>query len=204
MLMVGSKLVGYPVLSLHVGGEIARTTRAIIDPDGLKIIGYELTGPLIRGDVGDILDVSSVREFSSRGMIVDSSDEFTTREDVVRVDKVMELNFKLVGLKVVSEDGKNLGKVGDYTVDTESFVIYQLIVKRPAMKALLDPELTINRSQIVEVDDYKVTVKNENEKVETKAEVKNFTPNFVNPFREPQFSADALERGTNSPFRDPS
>lgn len=188
MLVAGSKLAGYPVLSLHVGGEIARTKEPIIDPDGLKIIGYKLEGPLIGSEVGDILDVNSVREFAASGMIVDSSDEFANRGDIVRMDKVMDLNFKLVGLKVVTENGKNLGKVGDYTVDADSFTIYQLIVRRPVLKSLLDPELTINRSQIIEVDDYKITVKNEEEKVTVEEKVKDFKPNFVNPFREPQFS----------------
>lgn len=189
--MVGSKLLGYPVLSLHVGGEIARTKSPIIDPDGLKVIGYSVDGPLIRGEIGNILDIGSIREFSNRGMIIDSIDEFVFSGDIVRLDKVMALNFNLVGLKVVTKDGKTLGKVSDYTVDTDSFMVYQLVVKRPVMKSLLDPELTINRSQITEIDDYKVTIKNEDEKVtkSTKKEkVKDFTPNFVNPFREPQFS----------------
>ena len=188
MLVVGSKLLGYPVLSLHVGGEIARIADPIIDPEGLKIIGYTLSGALIRDEVGNILDMNSLREFANQGMIVDSIDEFTKREDVVRLDKVMSLNFKLIGLKVVTKSGKKLGKVADYTLDTDSFMIYQIIVQRPALKSLLDPELTINRSQIVEVDDYKIIVKNEEEKVSVKEEVKDFKPNFVNPFREPQFS----------------
>lgn len=188
MLVVGSKLLGYPVLSLHVGGEIARTVEPIIDPEGLKILGYTLSGSLIRDEVGDILDISSVREFAPQGMIVDSVDEFVNREDVVRMDKVMTLNFGLVGLKVVTENDNNLGKVSDYTVDTESFMIYQLIVRRPTLKSLVDPELTINRSQIVEVDDYKVVVKNEKKNVSVEERAKDFKPNFVNPFREPQFS----------------
>jgi len=188
MLMAGSKLLGYPVLSLHVGGAIARTAEPIVDPDGLKIIGYTLEGSLIRGDVGNVLDISSVREFANNGLIVDSIDEFVNRGDVVRLDRVMGLNFKLVGLKVVTEDGKVLGKITDYTLDTQSFMVYQLIVRRPTLKSLIDPELTINRSQIVEVDDYKIVVKNEKEKVDVKAAAKDFTPNFVNPFREPQFS----------------
>jgi len=188
MLVTGSKLLGYAVLSLHVGGEIARTVEPIIDPEGLKILGYTLDGPLIRGEVGDILDISSVREFAPQGMIVDSVDEFVNREDVVRMDKVMALNFGLVGLKVVTEGDENLGKVSDYTVDTESFMIYQLIVRRPTLKSLVDPELTINRSQIVEVDDYKVVVKNEKKNVSVEERAKDFKPNFVNPFAEPQFS----------------
>lgn len=194
MLIVGSKLLGYPVLSLHVGGEIARTEKAIINPEGLKIVAYTVTGPMLKNqDVGDILEVSDIRELSPRGMIVDSSDNFVLREDIIRLDEIMSLNFRLIGLKVVTQDGKKLGKVSDYTVDSGSFMVYQIIVQRPAMKALLDPELTINRSQIVEIDDYKIIIKNEEEKVKVEAKPKEFTPNFINPFREPNYAPSDSE-----------
>jgi sporulation protein YlmC with PRC-barrel domain len=195
MLVLGSKLLKYPVLSLHVGGEIARTETAIINPEGLKVVAYTLTGPLLKNnDVGDILDVTDIRELSPRGMIVDSIDNFVLREDVIRLDQIMSLNFRLIGLKVVSTDGKKLGRVSDYTIDDSSFMVYQIIVGRPAIKALIDPELTINRSQIVEVDDYKITIKNEDEKVEVQEKVKEFTPNFVNPFREPNYASKDTDK----------
>ncbi|MDR3297970.1 MAG: hypothetical protein LBT19_01150 [Candidatus Nomurabacteria bacterium] len=198
MLIVGSKLLGYPVLSLHVGGEIARTDTAIINPDGLKVVAYTLDGALLKNsEVGNILETVDIRELSPRGMIVDSIDDFVTRENIIRLDEIMSLNFKLIGLKVVSQDGKKLGKVSNYTVDSVSFMIYQLIVQRPAIKAILDPELTINRSQIIEIDDYKITIKNEEEKVEVKAKVKDFTPNFVNPFREPNYASRDSEDKTS-------
>ena len=128
MLLTGSKLIGMPVLSLHVGGEIARTTHAVIDPDTLGVVAYELEGPIIKNDpeVGDILDVKDIRELSSDGLIVDSADRFTTRDDVIKFDKIMKLHFNLVGLKVVTQDGKKIGKVSDYTLDSESMIIYQL------------------------------------------------------------------------------
>ena len=199
MLILGSKLLKYPVLSLHVGGEIARTDTAVIDPEGLKVVAYTLSGSLLRREeVGDILEVADVRELSPRGMIVDSIDDFVLREDVIRLDKVMDLGFRLVDLKVVSRDGKKLGKVSDYTIDSGSFMVYQIIVQRPAVKAFLDPELTINRSQIVEIDDYKIVVKNEDEKVEVEEKVKDFSPNFVNPFREPNYASKDAESSSDN------
>ena len=168
MLLIGSKVANMPVLSLHVGGPVADIREAIIDPEDLRVVAYTLDGPVIKNDpeVGNILDTQDVREISNSGLIVDSTDRFTTREDVIKFDKIMGLGFHLVGLKVVTTDGKKLGKIVDYTLDSSTFMIYQLIVQRPFMSALIDPELTINRSQIVEVDDFKVTIKHE------KAEVK--------------------------------
>lgn len=191
MLTVGSRIINYPVLSLHVGGEIARTRRAIIAPESLKIIAYELDGPLLRrSEVGYVLETDDVRELSPRGLIVDSIDDFVRPEDVRRLDEVMALNFDLEGLKVVTEKGKKLGKVVDYTFDTSSFMVYQIIVQRPLMESLLDPQLTINRSQIVEIDDYTITIRHEKEEVRLPKETKpkEFVPNFTNPFKEPNYA----------------
>ena len=206
MLLIGSKMIGMPVLSLHVGGAIASTNEAIIDPEDLRVIAYGLEGPIIKNDpeVGDILSVDDVREVSATGLIVDSADRFVTREDVIHLDEVMDLGFKLVGLKVVTQDGKKIGKISDYTLDSSTFMIYQLIVQRPFMSSLIDPELTINRSQIVEIDDFKVTIKHDKAQVKVsktkkKANVEEeFVPNFTNPFRKPAYTdEDSIDNSSD-------
>ena len=185
-----------PVVSLHVGGPVASIREAVIDPEDLKVVAYVLEGPIIKNDpdVGNILDTKDVREVSNSGLIVDSTDRFTTREDVIRFDEIMNLNFSLIGLKVVTQDGKKLGKVVDYTLDSGTFMIYQLIVQRPFMSSLMDPELTINRSQIIEIDDFKVTIKHDKAEVKMpkkkKAEAEEFVPNFTNPFRKPAYTEE--------------
>lgn len=198
MLLIGSKVAGMPVLSLHVGGKIANTKQAIIDPEDLRVIAYTVEGPIIKNDpeLGDILDTQDIREISESGLIIDSADRFVNREDVIRFDEVMDLGFNLVGLKVVTQNGKKLGKIIDYTMDSTTFMIYQLIVQRPFMSSLMDPELTINRSQIIEVDDYKVTIKHDKAQVKMPKEKKKaaaqeeFVPNFTNPFRKPAYTEE--------------
>ncbi|MBR3322980.1 PRC-barrel domain-containing protein [Candidatus Saccharibacteria bacterium] len=205
MLLVGSKMLGMPVVSLHVGGIIANTKEAVIDPEDLRIIAYTLDGPLVKKDpeVGDILSSDDVREVSDAGFIVDSTDRFVERGDVVHFDEVMDLRFNLVGLKVVTQDGKKIGKVSDYTLDSSTFMIYQLIVQRQFMSSLIDPELTINRSQIVEIDDFKVTIKHDKAQIKVpkekkKKEEEEFVPNFTNPFRKPAYTdEDSVESSSD-------
>ncbi|MBQ2637576.1 PRC-barrel domain-containing protein [Candidatus Saccharibacteria bacterium] len=195
MLMNGSRLINFPILSLHVGGAIARTARPVINPDNLKIIAYEtIPTPLLDEEAGEILETRDVREFANVGMIVDSGDVFVNRGDVIKLDKILDLNFDLIGLKVETKKGTKLGKVLDYTVNTDDFSVLQLIIKRPAMKAFLDPELVIPKKEIVEITDYKVIVKDEEDKIRKKAVKENFVPNFVNPFREPDFSSSRVDR----------
>jgi len=192
MLVIGSNLINYPVLSLHLGGLVSHTVEPVIDPESLAVIAYTLNAREIdEPEAGDILMIEDVREFSDDGLIINSTDNLVNREDVIKLDKIMDLGFKLIGLKVVTKDGKKLGKVIDYTLDSGSFSIFQLIVQRPFFDAIVDPELTINRSQIVEIDDDKITIKHDKQKVKLpKAGSKDFVPNYVNPFRKPNYSEE--------------
>lgn len=182
MLLNGNKLRDVPILSIQAGGMIARTSDPIIDPDELKVVGFKIVGPLAKSD-SNILDVQSIREFSNYGMVIDSADELVSGDDVVRIKRVLDLGFNLIGLKVESRKGSKLGKVSSFNCTEDDFMIQQLIVQRPAIKALMDPELLIPRAEIVEVNDYKVIVRDEEKKIKERAEKEDFIPNFVNPFR---------------------
>ena len=195
MLVSREKLINHPVLSLHIGGPIGRTVEEVIDPNDLKIIAFTVNGPQTGdGEHGDILDVRSIRENSNIGMIVDSIDDLVSKEDVIKIDETMELHFKLVGLNVKTKKGTKLGKVIGYTVDSETMMIMQLIVKRPVFKSIIDPELIIGRSEIKEVNDYEIIVKDEEQKIRKEATKKDFVPNFVNPFREGNLATNEIER----------
>ena len=183
MLVYTSKLLGAPVLSVQAGGRIATISEPIVDPDSLKIIAFRVTGPLIANSNADILDVNSIREYSAFGVVIDNIDDLVERDDVIKISNVLNLNFNLINLKVETKKGSKLGKVEDYTVTSEDFVVQQLIVRRPVVKRLLDPILTISRKEIVEITDYKVFVKDEEKVIKEKAAKEEFIPNFVNPFR---------------------
>lgn len=190
MLINVSRLANCPILSLHVGGRIATVTEVIIDPDSLKLLACRVDGPLVGREVGDILPMTSVRELSPLGMIVDSADEFVEEDEIIRIRDVLALNFTLPGLKVETKHGVKLGKVADSIINSDGWQVQQLIVQRPVLKAFIDPELTISRSQILSVDDYKVIVKDSEAKIREKAQA-DFTPNFINPFREPEFAPES-------------
>lgn len=172
----------------------------IVDPEKLKIVAFYVEGPAIKNDpeAGDIMEASDVREFSNMGMIVDSTDDFVEEGQVKKLDKILALNFSLFGLKVVTKKGTKLGKIADFVVDTDNYMVHQLVVKRPVVKAFLDPELIIPRREILEIDDYKIVVKDEEEKIRKRAAHEDFVPNFVNPFREPDFSASRAEQSRKS------
>lgn len=185
MLVYHSRLIGTPVLSVQAGGAVAKLSDPIVNPDNLKILGFFLAGPMVDA-TNNILDASSIREYSNYGAVVDNADEFVSREDVVKIKKILALNFDLIGLRVETKKGTHLGKIIDFTATSDNFAIQQIIVKRPTFKSFIDPELTIHRREIVEITDDKVIVKDEEKVLKARAEKEDFVPNFVNPFRNPE------------------
>ena len=194
MLIYSDRLINTPILSVQTGAPVGFVSELIIDPDTLKTIAFKLTGPLIAGSQ-NILDTKSIREYSELGMVIDSADELVNPDDVVKIGKILGLNFNLIGLKVETKKGSKLGRIINYTLTDNDFTVQQIIVKRPVVKAFLDPELTISRKEIVEITDYKVIVKDEEKVLKQRAEKEDFIPNFVNPFRksEPGFAPSQTE-----------
>jgi uncharacterized protein YrrD len=180
MLIAGSRLIDTPVMGLQTGSELARTERAIISPHTLEIVAYELTGPLLDMHPS-LLRVADVREFSNIGIIVDSSDEFVSLGDIIKLDEVYKLRFEVIGKPVIDLKHHKVGKVDGYTIETGSFVIQQLSVKRPIFKSLNDTQLLIHRSQIKEITDAHIVI--ESEVQPATPVLKSVRDTYTNPFR---------------------
>lgn len=198
MILEASKLIGFRILSLRSGGVISTIESIIVDPNDLKILGFFLNKNTVSFDSGAILDVRSVREFSHLGMIIDSDEELLNVGDVVKIDEMVKLNFQPIHFKVKTQNKTNVGTVIDYTIDVNDFYIQQLTVKRPILKSFIDPELIINRSEILEINDEAIIVKDElaKQKGREKLEQEEFVPNFVNPFRQNDQPKDLVQLGS--------
>lgn len=183
MLILGSRLNSTPVMSLQTGGRLASTTKPIIDPGNLKILAYEVEGQLL-AEHPSFLRTADIREFGRLGMIIDSNDELIGLKDVLKIEKLYGLGFNLIGMQVIDDAKHKLGKISDYTLETDGFVIQQLNVSRGFLKSLNDTGLLIHRSQIVEINDKAIVVKSAaNKSVEPI--MQTMRSEFVNPFRKP-------------------
>lgn len=184
MLLLGKRLLGTPVMSLRVGTKVAETREPVINPRNLTILAYEVAGPTLDLQPS-FIRIADIRELSDLGMIIDDSDELIGEDDVIKIKEIRELGFTLVGMKVVDTRGKKLGKVDDYTVDTDSFVIQQLSVRSGLIGSLSTTGHMIHRSQIVEINNETIVVKSAEKKLtnlETSGPVHR---TYTNPFRKP-------------------
>ena len=189
MLLPDSRLINVPVMSLQTGGELARTSRPIIDPRNLTIVAFELTGDHL-DQSPSLLRIDDIREVSSLGLIVDSSDEFIGVDDVIKIKQIYTYDFRLVDLPVFDTHRHKLGSVSGFTYETDGFVLQQLNVKRPFLLSFSDTEKLVHRSQIVSVRDDAIVVRAGD--TEAKAPVGQKLQSYTNPFRSAQ--PDAISR----------
>ncbi len=169
-----------PVMSLQTGAKIARAESAIIDPAVLDIVAYRLTGPRLERD-NTILLTKDIREISDIGFIIDSADELVAADDVMKIQKIIELQFDLINLDVIDERKHKLGKIYDYTIDPLTFTIHQLHVRRPLMKSLKTSDLLISRKQILEVNNKSIIVNSAT--IDERPAPAAVAGGFINPFK---------------------
>lgn len=186
MILLGSSLTKAPIMGLQSGSEIARTEQVVIDPATLTVVAYVIQSNLLKGDTW-LLRIADIRELSDLGFIVDSADEFVQPSDVIKLNEIYKLGFHLIGMSVMDEKRHKLGKIIDFTIETSSFVIQQITVRRPLLKSFTDTELLIHRSQIIEINDDAIVVHSEAKIPEQ--ELHEVVGSYVNPFRKSKTTA---------------
>ncbi len=180
MLVTGTDLHDTPILSLQTGAELARTTRAIINPHNLAVIAYEVSGhKLVQNP--SFLRIDDVRELSPIGMIIDSSEEFVQLDDIIKLKEIYELHFDIIGKQVLDENRDKLGKAIEYNMESDGFIIQQINVKRPLLKSFNDSELLIHRSQVIEVTDHAIVIKS---RAKAPTVLPKASQSYTNPFRQ--------------------
>ena len=191
MILLESTLNNIPIMGVQTGSELAQLSTAIIDPATLSIVAYVVSGRLLTHHPS-YLRIADIRELSDIGVIIDSIDEFIEPGDVIKIDEIVRLQFALKDMRVRDEKGTNLGKVVDFTIDTGSFYIQQLTVRRPLMRSLTDTELLVHRTQIIEINDKAIVVHSQAKVPEP--ERTEVVGSYVNPFRKPDSVTDTIDQ----------
>jgi hypothetical protein len=135
----------------------------IINPNNLKIEGFWCFDRFTRQKL--ILLSQDIREVSPRGYIVNDHEAMTDPHELVRLKELLELDFQLNGKSVQTVSKKRLGKVSDYATDMTSMYIQKVYASASIVRNLTGGQLSIDRSQIVEITNRRIVVKDIEQKV---------------------------------------
>lgn len=163
-----------PIRSLRTGRQIGKLGDHIINPDNLRLDAFYVQQRLSGAQL--YLFASDIREIGRLGAVIDSEDSLMEGDDLVRLEKLQEINFLMQGKKVETDKKRKVGKVVNYAVDDASFLIEKMYIRPSIMKGFTSGDLVIGRQQVLNVTDSKIVVKDTDIKAQESARKPSFNP----------------------------
>ncbi len=174
MLRLSEFFHGLDIHSLQTGRPVGQLIEPIINPDNLAIPAWHCQR---FGEPGLlILHSDDIREVGQPGVIIDNEERMMTTEDLVRLQAILDLKFDLVGKKVVTANGQRVGRVSDYVINEQTWLVQKLHVSQSPWRNVSMGNRIIDRAQIVEVTPKKIIVRNTEVKAGKTAHVIAFNP----------------------------
>ena len=156
MLQLSGSVLNREVLSLRTGTPIARIIGPIINPDNLKIEGFYCEEYSEKKQ--SVLLYQDIRDVLPQGVVVNDFDALSDPSELVRLKKVLDLDFELIGKPVETISKDKVGKVSDYAFETTTMYIQKLYVSQSLFKSLTSGSLSIDRNQIQEITPKRVVI----------------------------------------------
>jgi sporulation protein YlmC with PRC-barrel domain len=156
MLQLCGALSNKAVLSLRTGGPVAVVGAPIIDPNNLKIEGFYCQDNLDKSIL--VLLYQDIRDLLPDGFVVDDHDVLAVPSELVRLKKIMDMNFQLIGKQVETVSGEKIGKVSDFAVEVETMFVQKVYVSQSILKSFTGGSLSVDRGQIQEITNRRVII----------------------------------------------
>lgn len=157
MLQLSASLLNKSVLSLRTGAPIAYITGAIFNPNNLKIEGFYCQDKFDKKKELILLH-QDIRDIMPKGYVVNDHEVLAEAEELVRLKKVLDINYELIGKQVVTVGKQKIGKVSDFATELDTMVVQKIYVSQSILKSFAGGSLSIDRNQIVELNPHKVII----------------------------------------------
>jgi uncharacterized protein YrrD len=156
MLLLSNNFFNKDVFSLRTGSSVAKTTSAVINPDNLRIEGLYCSDRFSNKTL--ILLFQDIREFTPKGFFVNDHEVLSQPHELVRIQKILEINYTLIAKPVETISKSKVGKVSDYATDNASFYIQKLYLSQSILKSFSGGSLIVDRTQINSVTPKKIII----------------------------------------------
>lgn len=156
MLRLSEAILDRPVLSLRTGQQVAIAHEPIINPNNLKIEGFYCTDRFTKEEL--VLLYQDIRDVLPQGFVVNDHDVLAPPEDLVRLKKILDIGFTLIGKPVETISKRKVGKVTDYATELETMYVQKIYISQGVLKGLMGGNLGVERNQINEITSRKIII----------------------------------------------
>jgi sporulation protein YlmC with PRC-barrel domain len=156
MLQLSNGFANKNVMSLRTGTAVAQISRPIINPNDLKIEGFICQDSFSKQEL--VLVYQDIRELLPQGFVVDDHDVLASPDELVRLRDLIDLNFQLIGMPVVTNSKEKIGKVADFATEVETMYVQKLYVSQSVFKTFTGGQLSVDRNQVIEITNNKIVI----------------------------------------------
>ncbi len=161
-----SNFIGLPIVSVQSSEPLGMLSDLVIKSEDLKIVLIIVT---TSAKEKKYLLPRDIRFFNNQKVLVDSIQNISDFDDLVRYQNDIIHNYTLIGKRVVSASVKRIGKVTNFSFDPAHFYVTKLNVTPGLFKNFLVTNLLIDRSSIVETKKNMIVVKDNFAKIKKTA-----------------------------------
>ncbi len=162
MLILKSSLSNKRILSIQDGHPIGTVKDTICNPNNLKIEGFYC---IDNSRTIKVLLNQDIREVSLQGFIVNDFNSLTDPTELIRLKKILDINYDLIRKTVETIDKQKVGKVENFAIDSTNMYVSKLYVSQSILKNFKGTTLSVDRSQILEITDHKIIIENLEKKI---------------------------------------
>ncbi len=156
MQRLASQINEMVVFDVHSGTILGHVQALLVNPDTLKVVVLKIT--MHASPEPHYLLPIDVRHSDATKLIVDSHTALSEAGDLIRLRPFIDQPFLLVGAQVITQSGKKLGKVRDFTVTIDDFLVTKLYLTARSIWRVFYESHIIDRGSIVDVKDNKTVV----------------------------------------------
>lgn len=153
MLVLASQILKLPVVAHDVSERVGRVHDLFIDADKGELLGLAISPDWLSKP--KLIVADDIRDIDQSGVIIKNHRNIVEIDDVVKIKKIRDDKFRVIGLKVITQSGKRLGKVSDLVISLQTNKIVKFYVKSWLADRIISWQkvVKISRKAVVVEDD---------------------------------------------------
>ena len=164
-----SQIIATEIIT-ETGHYAGRVSDVVVDPDTGKVLGF-----LVGSKRQKIVASADILFWNQRVIIHDMSDIFDL-EEIIKIEKIVKNNIPIINNKVVTKSGMQLGKVYDFAIHPQLFVLTKVFVTKSFLGVFGYDRKMIAHKNILEIKKDMIIVKDPVELIPTEEKKANLKP----------------------------
>lgn len=154
-----NQIIGSPVLVVSNNKEIGKVKELIINFETGKLLGFQLSEGLLKEL--RVLRLEDVKEMKDTKIFVDNDISIKPLHNFSQFEDLLKKEIKIKDNNVVTESGRELGTIVDFSLDEVSYKIDKLFVKNSFLRDLFKGKLIISFDKIISISKSAIVVKDD-------------------------------------------